>query len=94
MDATSILEKNPNVAYRALAEGEGGVLLHLESGQYHGIDELGCLIWALVDGRRTVADVVDAVRGEVDDPPQALEEDVVGFLAGMEERDLVHVGAL
>jgi Coenzyme PQQ synthesis protein D (PqqD) len=89
MDVQARLRKNPSVTYRKLAEGEGGVLLHLESGQYHGIDEIGCLIWTHIDGERTVAGVVEVVRAEVADPPPELEHDVLEFLEGMRSRDLV-----
>ncbi len=43
-----MIRKNPQVVYRTLA-GEGGVLLHLESGAYHGLYEVGTLIWGLLD---------------------------------------------
>lgn len=89
MDVEARLRKNPNVTYRRLAEGEGGVLLHLETGQYHGIDEIGCLIWTQIDGDRTAAEVVEAVRAEVADPPPELDADVLEFLEGMRSRDLV-----
>jgi len=34
---------NPRVVYRDLAAEEGGVLLHLDSGQYHGLNALGSM---------------------------------------------------
>jgi hypothetical protein len=89
IDAGSVLRKNPNVAYRTLAAGGGAVILHLESGEYHGINEVGCAIWELIDGSRTVEEVADAVRRDVDDPPNDLVEDVISFLEVMQERDLV-----
>jgi len=83
------LRKNPNTAFRTLAAGEGGVLLHLESGEYYGLNDIGCMIWALIDGERTVTDVVDAIRSEVEDPPTALTDDVNRFIADMRQRDLL-----
>ncbi len=83
------LRKNPNTAFRTLAAGEGGVLLHLESGEYHGVNDIGCMIWQLIDGERTVADVVDAIRSEVEHPPDALADDVGRFIDDMRERDLL-----
>ena len=65
------------------------MLLHLESGEYHGLNEIGCRIWELVDGERTAADVIEVIRAEVDDPPAALDEDVTGFIEAMRERDLI-----
>ena len=64
------LRKNPNTAFRTLAAGEGGVLLHLESGEYYGLNDIGCRVWELIDGERTVPDVVDAIRSEVDQTPR------------------------
>ena len=72
-----------------LADGEGGVLLHLESGEYHGINEIGCLIWKLIDGERSVADLVEAVRREVEDAPPELADDVNRFIGDMRDRDLL-----
>ena len=81
--------QNPDVAYRALSADEGGVLLHLRSGQYHGVNELGLVIWELLDGERTVAEVVEAVREQTDDAPPHLADDVAGFLDSMRELELV-----
>jgi hypothetical protein len=89
IDAASIPRKNPQAAYRSLADGAGGVILHLETGQYHGINEVGCTIWELIDGRRTTADIANAVREKVDGAPPQLFEEVATFLQGMRERGLL-----
>lgn len=85
----SKLRKNENVAFRRLAEGEGGVLLHLESGEYHGINEVGCLIWELLDGERTVDGIAVELQDQVDGAPSDLAGVVVVFLGDLRERDLV-----
>ena len=41
-------------ACATLAEGEGGVLLHLDSGQYHGVNPVGLAIWELLEDGCTV----------------------------------------
>lgn len=81
--------QNPDVAYRALSADEGGVLLHLRSGQYHGVNELGLVVWELIDGERTVGEIVAAVRAQTDDAPPRLEDDIVGFLDDMRQLELV-----
>lgn len=84
------LERNPQAAARELADGEG-VLLHLGSGQYHGVNPVGLAIWELLEQQRTAADVIDRLRGRVEDPPPSLEDDVLSFLTELHERDLVLV---
>ena len=74
---------------RSLAEGEGAVLLHLESGQYHGVNPIGLAIWELIDDGCTATEVADRLRERVEDPPASLEGDVLHFLAGVHERNLV-----
>jgi hypothetical protein len=86
---TSRVERNENVAFRRLAAGEGGVLLHLESGEYHGINEVGCLIWELVEGERTVDEIAVALRDGVEDPPADLVGEVIVFLESLQVRELV-----
>jgi hypothetical protein len=88
-EPSSRLVRNENVAFRRLAAGEGGVLLHLESGEYHGINEVGCLIWELLDGERTVDAVAVALQDDIEDPPPDLVDEVVVFLDSLRARGLV-----
>lgn len=89
IEHTSTVQRNGSVAFRRLAEGEGGVLLHLETGQYHGINEVGCLIWELLDGEHTVDEVTAGVSDGVEDPPDDLSDIVIEFLESLRERELV-----
>lgn len=82
------IRKNPQVVYRALA-GEGGVLLHLESGAYHGLNEVGTLIWGLLDEDKTFDQLVAELRDHLLDPPDDLPGEVERFLADLRERDLL-----
>jgi hypothetical protein len=79
------------VIVRELSAGEGAVLLHLESGAYHGVNPVGELIWELLEEERTVEGLVEAVRNRTEDPPATLEDDVVRFLESVQERDLLVV---
>jgi hypothetical protein len=79
--------RNPQVVYRDLANEEGGLLLHLESGQYHGVNATGFAIWELIDGRRTISDISDALseQGETGN----LIAEVSRFIEELRHRDLV-----
>jgi hypothetical protein len=85
------LESRPrhaeNVAFRGLRDG--GVLLHLDTGQYHGLNPTAVVIWELLDGDRTLIDVTRALHDRLDDPPEDLEGYVSTFVGGLHERGLV-----
>jgi hypothetical protein len=83
--------QHPKVVARELSQEEGGVLLHLETAQYHGVNPVGLLIWEHLDGERTVSDVVEVVRTQVEEAPPELEADVVSFINDVHERGLVVV---
>ncbi len=83
------IERNPNVVARELAAESGAVLLHLDSGSYHGLNPLGWAIWGLIDGERSAQDVAVDLRRQFDDAPPELEADVQAFLDGLRERDLI-----
>ena len=65
------------------------MLLHLDTGAYHGLNPVGCMVWELIDGERTVAELVDGVRGRLSDAPPEVEGDVFAFLDAALARDLV-----
>jgi coenzyme PQQ synthesis protein D (PqqD) len=85
------VRRNPDVAYQALAEGEGGVLLSLETGEYHGVNDIGGRIWNLIDGERTVPEIVDELRRELADAPESLETEAAEFVESLRARRLVTV---
>ena len=82
------IRKNPQVVYRALA-GEGGVLLHLESGAPPGLTVGGTLMGGGVDSEKTFAPLGGVRRHHLLDPPDDLPGEVERFLADLRERDLL-----
>ena len=89
MSTDGIIRRNPQVVYRELAGEGGAVLLHLDSGAYHGLNPTGVLIWSLIDDERTFAELVAAVRDRLEDPPEDLDAETERFLADLRARDLI-----
>jgi len=89
ISAHAKVARGPRVVYRELSADEGGVLLHLDSGQYHRLNPMGCTIWGILDGARTVTDLVEEVRKVATDAPANLMEDIQQFLDGLLARDLI-----
>lgn len=91
LDPSTTVRQNPRVAFRPLAEGEGGVLLHLDTAQYHSVNVVGAAIWELAAEGPTLADLVRDLRTRLDDPPDELDADVDEFLGQLSERGLVEL---
>jgi hypothetical protein len=89
MNRDSKVSRNPKIVARELGEPQGAVLLHLETGAYHGLNPVGFLVWDLIDGERTVGDLVEGVRARIEDPPPQVEQDVLKFLEAGLARDLI-----
>jgi hypothetical protein len=89
-DATRI-RRSPRAAAHGLGETEGGVVLHLESGQYHGLNSVAWAIWNLLGEPREVAAVVTEVQALFPEAGPQAHDDVHAFVASLIERDLVEV---
>ena len=89
IEESARISKNPSVVHRTLEEG--AVLLHLESGEYHGLNEVGTLLWELLDEERDLAGLVAAARKRFEAPPVRLETDVARFVTSLRDRDLIRV---
>ncbi len=65
-------------------------MTQLDTGQHHGLNPVGALIWSLIDGQ-TFTELVEAVRGHLSEPPPELVEDMAEFIEAMRGRKLVDV---
>lgn len=85
------LQHTPDAVYRDLAEGRGGVLLHLQSADYVQLNDVAARIWNAIDGSRDEDGVVAALRAQLPDAPEVLEDDVRSFISTLRDRGLVTV---
>lgn len=83
-----VLARNPRVAYRELNDGSA-VLLHLDTGAYHGVNDVGALVWGVLEARLTVPELIEAIRGRFDESPPTLVNDVRVFVDQLLERGLL-----
>jgi hypothetical protein len=89
IEETTILRRNPRVEYRSMGEGEGGVLLHLDTAAYHGLNEVGGEIWRLLEEPKPFDVLLRELRGELQDVPSRFEDEIRQFLSELAERDLI-----
>ena len=67
------------------------VILNLKDSVYYGLNEVGAVVWSLIQQPRRVAEVRDAVVAEYAVEPEVCERDVIGLLERLAERGLVEV---
>jgi hypothetical protein len=66
-------------------------ILHLKSGVYFGLNEVGAFIWRLIQQPRTVGDVRAALLAEYDVSPEQADQDLQALLAELSQHDLIAV---
>lgn len=65
------------------------VLLNLETGTYFGLDPMGTRIWRLLQARRALKTVHDALLDEYEIDAQQLEADLLRFVRDLARHDLI-----
>lgn len=82
------------VAKRGIAscelDGEA-VILNVETGLYHGLNEVGSRIWQLVRQPRRVLELKEQLLAEFDVDEQELGPDLLAVLADMQRAGLIEV---
>lgn len=85
---TTRVHRNDRAVFRKLTDGTA-VLLHLDSGEYHGLSQVGTIIWTLLEHPRTVNELGEEMHRAFNDVPDSVDEDIREFLGALGERDLV-----
>lgn len=68
------------------------VILDLSTGVYFGLDPIGTRIWHLINERRPLRKVLDALLDEYDVAEDACAGDLLEFVAEMHKKGLVEIG--
>jgi hypothetical protein len=84
---TTVLTAISNHA--SCAVGNESVILHLNSGIYYGLDEVGTWIWTQLQQPRTVAEIRTAVADSYEMGGCDFEPELMGFLHSLVEHHLV-----
>ncbi len=71
--------------------GQEFVLLDPAGRMLRGLNETGARIWALIDGKRSVAEIATVISREFDVPLVTAQADVAGFISLLVGHGLVVV---
>jgi hypothetical protein len=85
-----VLSRHPHAVFRDY-DGETVVLVPLAETEAQVLNEVGGRVWALLDGRRDVASIIETVTEEFEVSAEVAAADVRSFLTELLDRDLVRV---
>lgn len=83
IDPEAVLALRKDVRFRRVADE--GVVLVQEDGRVLGVNDSGARVLELMDGRRTLREIVDVLGREVDAEREAIEADVAAFVVRLRE---------
>lgn len=82
-----IVAKAPTTAWRII-EGEA-VILSMETKVLRGLNPLGSRVWELIDGKRSMDEIVGQIVREFDVEARQADEDVRRFVQELLDKGLV-----
>lgn len=85
----TVVRRNPSVESRDLGEEGGAVLLHVGTGAYHGTNDVGALIWEILEEPKSFGTLLARLRDQLEETPPTLAEEIAEFLDELAERELV-----
>ena len=74
--------------------GDQIIVADMRSGRYFGLDDVGAMVWTLIEERATPNAIVDRVHAEYNVSRDVLERDVDRLLDDLLERRLVEYSAV
>ena len=76
----------------AVREIEGvAFILEPDTGMLHSFNSVGCRIWELIDGTRTVEAIVAVISDEFEVDHRTALDDALSFLGELQEKGIVRV---
>ena len=67
------------------------VILNLKNGAYYGLNDIGVLVWNMIQKPCPVAAICDAVQESYDVERAQIEQDIVDLLQDLANEDLIEV---
>ena len=87
MDLTTVLTKSPDAAHRTY-DGQATIVLPSRA-QVSVLNEIGSAVWERIDGRRTLADILDGILEEYDITREQALGDLEQFVSALREQGMV-----
>jgi len=85
----SIPIPNPNILYRVI--DDEAVLVMPEQGKVKVVNEVGAVIWSLLDNHRTIQEIIQEICSQFEVDENTAEKDTIKFISDLVEREIVSI---
>jgi SynChlorMet cassette protein ScmD len=79
---------NPVIVLREEFD-DWAVVFNPDTAEAAGINPVGVAAWKMMDGSRTVEEIVAAIRKQFDDVPETALEEIASFVENLAEKGFV-----
>ncbi len=86
MDSSTRLRHSADATYQLVADE--AILIHLKTGVYYSLNEVGTVFWNLLDGARTIAECAATIAVEYASPPDVIAADLLEISADLVKEGL------
>jgi hypothetical protein len=87
MDLNTVLTKSPDAAYRTY-DGQATIVLPTRA-QVSVLNEIGSAVWDRIDGRRTLAEILEGLLEEYDITRERALGDLEAFVSDLRAQGMV-----
>jgi hypothetical protein len=87
MNLASVPSRSPDAAYR-IYDGQATIVLPAKA-EVKVLNEFGSAVWDAIDGRSSLAQILERLHPDYDIPREQMESDLLEFVAVLEEHGLV-----
>ena len=88
MNDSMRFQTDTEVSFQRL--GDETVLVHLGTGRIHHANATGSRIWELLEGGRSVEELLKILQDEFDAPPDRLQQEVAAFIEQLAAEKMIH----
>ena len=88
ISSDTTFKTSENIAWRNV--NEEVVILHLKSGEYFTLNDVGQLVWLAVADQKNVGEIKQKVVDTFDVSPEKASEDIEEFISRMLDEGLLH----
>lgn len=92
MNPTTILKQSPEVVFRKIEEEYLLMPLAATGGDVDSLfnlNQTGGAIWEKIDGKKTLAEIIDELQGEYDRDRETIEREVIDFVTEIKDAGLI-----